>query len=413
MILFVNQMNALLRQCYMAKSAIGFLVVVVASAGCDSNTLSPEASRGSEDAARKVPYDPKDILPSTTPFQLRLLSIEPCNGQSTMVEVIGIVNNPNEVDPEKMLSLRLVSDDSQGPSNPVLGTYEFRDKSLVFKPAFPLIEGKEYVATLTMPNGESVSATYKVPAPKRSVPTISAIYPSGDVLPANHLKFYIQFSEPMQRGDIFHYFRLENVTTGTDVPRPFRHTELWSADEKQLTLWFHPGRQKTGVNLNVEIGAVLTEGDQYRLVVSKEFPSSTGVTMKDDVSKSFRAGPADHTQPDYKTWKLVTPNSETKDPLVCNLNEPLDWALLHSQLHIEDVNGNNVYGTVAIDNNDSRWLFVPDNPWNEGGYRLAIGSVLEDLAGNSVERPFEVDVNAVPIKTIASTVYRTFDVKSK
>jgi hypothetical protein len=51
---------------------------------------------------------------------------------------------------------------------------------------------------------------------------------------------------------------------------------------------------------------------------------------------------------------------------------------------------------------ERRWQFAPGEPWHEGDYRLVIGADLEDVAGNSVARPFEVDV-AGPISGRVAT----------
>ena len=65
-----------------------------------------------------------------------------------------------------------------------------------------------------------------------SVPTptppavVTKVYPSGDVLPANHLKFYLYFSKPMRGGpDLFQYLRIEDAD-GKAVYDPWLHDEL-------------------------------------------------------------------------------------------------------------------------------------------------------------------------------------------
>jgi hypothetical protein len=98
------------------------------------------------------------------------------------------------------------------------------------------------------------------------------------------------------------------------------------------------------------------------------------------------------------------------DPFTVEFPEPLDWALLQSQLWIEVVNGDRVVGTIATANNERTWQFTPQGGWFAGTYRLAIGTVLEDLAGNSVERPFEVDLTAKPRASVPRVVYRSFEV---
>ena len=35
---------------------------------------------------------------------------------------------------------------------------------------------------------------------------------------------------------------------------------------------------------------------------------------------------------------------------------------------------------------------MPEEPWAAGDYQIVVESALEDRAGNSIEKPFEVDV---------------------
>jgi hypothetical protein len=308
-------------------------------------------------------------------------------------------------------ALRLHHVNAQGQlAPPVAGTYRVVGSRVEFEPAFPLLPGHDYtsqfdpsaipaLAGLTGPL-EVHFRTAEVPQ-QRTTPRVVSIYPSGDLLPANHLKFYIDFSEPMVQGEIFGFFSLIDRTSGKPVPRPFRHTELWSADELRLTLWFHPGRQKIGVNLNVELGAILTEGNRYELRIDPEWTSRKGVPLPEPVVKSFRAGPPDHQQPDPANWKLLNiPASASTDTFVCDMLEPLDWALAHRVINIHGPLPSTaaIAGKVRLTTNDRIWRFTPSQPWSGGRYQLAIGVMLEDHAGNSVERPFEVDVSTDPVQ---------------
>jgi hypothetical protein len=40
------------------------------------------------------------------------------------------------------------------------------------------------------------------------------------------------------------------------------------------------------------------------------------------------------------------------------------------------------------------WTFTPEKPWKQGDYEILIDPELEDLAGNSITKPFEIDVTA-------------------
>ena len=289
---------------------------------------------------------------------------------------------------------------------------------MVFQPRFPLLPGEKYqvrfdstkLPGLTVRRPQPVVREYQLAAEEPSAPPrLTGIYPSGSEVPANHLKFYLLFSEPMQPGNIFIYFKLLDAR-GAEVPEPFRETELWSVDGRRLTLWFHPGRQKTGVNLNVEIGPVMVEGQRYTLVVSSDWPSQRGMPLGRAIEKSFRAGPADHTQPNADAWKLEPP-ATLRGELRVTFPEAYDWALLQSQLWVETAAGKRVPGRIEIGAGERDWSFAPVPAWRAGNYRLAAGSVLEDLAGNSLARPFEVDLQRVKPPAVGAVIYRSFTVK--
>ena len=50
-----------------------------------------------------------------------------------------------------------------------------------------------------------------------------------------------------------------------------------------------------------------------------------------------------------------------------------------------------VAGTAAVARNETQWRFTPNQPWRTGDYTLTVDNALEDLAGNRIGRPFDVD----------------------
>ncbi len=319
---------------------------------------------------------------------------------------------------ESILSLRFVPANSEAGNpnaSPIFGTYSVAGNRLIFQPRFALLPGERYLARfdptklpgIAIHGISPIVRDYQVTSTKPAAPPrITAIYPSGSEVPANHLKFYLLFSEPMQPGNIFKYFKLLNAR-GEEVSEPFRETELWSVDGRRLTLWFHPGRQKTGVNLNVEFGPVLVEGQHFTLVISGDWPSQRGVPLGRAIEKSFRAGPADHTQPNAESWG-IDPPVNARGKLRVTFPEAFDWALLQSQLWVETAAGKRVLGRIEIGAGETSWSFEPMQAWVAGSYRLAAGSVLEDLAGNSLARPFEVDLQRTKTKLVEPVIYRPF-----
>ena len=85
---------------------------------------------------------------------------------------------------------------------PLLGSIEkISGREISFSPSFPLLAGQEYLVRFLRraeQSADRLECRYRVPAPEPSpAPTVTALYPTSTVLPANHLKFYIVFSEPM------------------------------------------------------------------------------------------------------------------------------------------------------------------------------------------------------------------------
>lgn len=242
---------------------------------------------------------------------------------------------------------------------------------------------------------------------ERSKSAVS-IEPAVDVVPANHLKFYLRFPEPMERGDVFRYLRLvqidEDGNEVTEVPEPFREVALWDETFTRMTLWFHPGRQKPGVNLNVEIGPILEEGKRYRLEISEDWRSEAGQNLAESVDHVFIAGPLDNEQPDPKNWKLVrAKGSLGKFPVSIFTGEPLDPESVRKRVR------------VFLDGEEVDYRYSEEalyfDPVSKNSERVVvrIDPRVEDLAGNSVARPFNLDLEKNPeLKEKTDTIELSF-----
>jgi hypothetical protein len=51
----------------------------------------------------------------------------------------------------------------------------------------------------------------------------------------------------------------------------------------------------------------------------------------------------------------------------------------------------NLAGSVKVGGEETEWRFTPQQPWIQGEYRIVIHTTLEDLAGNHINRAFDVD----------------------
>lgn len=238
-----------------------------------------------------------------------------------------------------------------------------------------------------------------LPIPARADEAVVRIHPTAGELPANHLKFYVHFPEPMRQGEFLDHCRLSEFPSDEEVAEPFRETELWSDDGLRLTLWLHPGRQKEGVNLNVELGPVLEAGKTYRLTISGKWRTARGRPLGQHMMVVFRAGPRAAGQLDLAAWNLRPPRAGTREPLALSFPAPLDHALLGRMLRIF-AGGEEVRGRIEIPRGERGWRFVPEKNWEGKPHRLVVDSLLEDLAGNSFARPFEVDLRGPPPREV-------------
>ena len=374
------------------------LLLAVTIVGCGNDDASPRPVAGGDAANAGNPDRPTS--PESVPHPMFELDVVVADDDPTDVwitvksakpEIWSKLDLKNDDAFRAALTLHLKEDDGKGGKDsitpqPIVGEFDVTGDTLRFRPAFPLIPGEEYSARfdpnllpgLQQNRAQPLVSEYSVPKTTATKPRVVNIFPSGNIVPANHLKFYILFSEPMQRDGIFEYFRLIDLATNKAVPRPFRHVELWSKDNKRLTLWFHPGRQKRGVNLNVEVGPVLAADGKYRLEISEDWKSESGIELGETVTKEIRAGKPDHRQPEPKTWFLSNPRGGSKDFLTCDFHEPLDWALLHSELSVQDSAGNRIPGRVELGYGELSWVFHPQQAWKAGKYRVAVGHLLED-----------------------------------
>ncbi len=277
---------------------------------------------------------------------------------------------------------------------PMMGAMQRVDGGLVFKPRFPLRPNTEFIVAVQQ-NASLKPFHLKVstPATEQPTTTINAVFPSSSVLPENTLKFYICFSAPMRKGEIYDFIKLRQVD-GAEIELPFLEIEqeLWSRDSTRLTLLLDPGRIKRGLKPREEMGPIFVSGKSYELVVDGAWPDARGVELGKTFVKQFRVSDEDRTQPDPRRWKVVHPKVASDDPLVLEFSEPLDHPMLQRAIRVVDANGDSVAGKLNLSDHEKRWSFVPDGLWRRGEYSVLIDENLEDNAGNSIGRAFDIDV---------------------
>jgi hypothetical protein len=280
----------------------------------------------------------------------------------------------------------------------VLGSYSVEQGTLVFRPRYPVAAGVNYRVVFHPPGGSVVETSIAgPPRPVNPVARVVAVYPSANVLPANLLRFYIQFSAPMSRGEAAVRLHLLD-SKGKALTAVFlAGEELWDPAGTRLTMTLDPGRIKRGLTSNMALGDAIVEGKQYTLSIDQGWNDARGVAMVEGFRKNFRGAPADRVPPDPKTWRIAPPGAGSRNPLVVTFGEPLNHALLERMVRLD------VAGKVVIPPGETEWRFVPDSPWRAGSYKLMVNTAIEDLAGNRPGLPFDVDVFQNVTEHIATT----------
>jgi len=136
----------------------------------------------------------------------------------------------------------------------VSGRYLLFEDEVQFIPHFPFERDVKYRATFNpQPLGASrtaellnleflIRSEQQAPAPTE----VTHIYPSSDLLPENLLRFYVCFSNSMQRGLALEQISLldaDGQPVGDALYRP--PVELWDRTMRRLTVLLDPGRLKT------------------------------------------------------------------------------------------------------------------------------------------------------------------------
>lgn len=282
---------------------------------------------------------------------------------------------------------------------PISGAVEVSGDRVWFRSRYPFDANARYWVTLDWRLlGDDLdvltSLSFLTPAaPERPATTVTQIYPSSEVLPENQLRFYIHFSAPMSRGEAYKRIHLIDAA-GREVDGAFLELdeELWDRAMCRFTLLCDPGRVKRGLKPREELGPVLIEGKNYTLVVDRDWPDAMGRALGEKLTKAFRVGPPDESPLDPKGWKLAAPRADSSEPLIVHFGKPLDRALAERVLSVRSAAGEAVKGRVELAASESTWRFIPTEPWPAGEYRLVADTTLEDLAGNSIGRAFDVDV---------------------
>jgi hypothetical protein len=317
--------------------------------------------------------------------------IAPPGGGAAYIEVAGAPDSLLRASPDDLAKALRVSVDADAP--PILGTYSVAGRSVRFTPLYPFDAGRQYRVVFAHDGAAApLTATVGLPAQYTTPSTVVArVYPSGDVVPENLLRMYIEFSSPMGRPSGIAHMKLLDED-GKEIEGAFLPLdyEFWSPDHTRFTAFLDPGRVKRGILPNQQMGRALKPGHSITLAISREWRDEHGLPLKADFTRVFRVGPADTRAIDTTVWQIVPPPAGGRTGLVVRFPEALDRGLLMRALGVRRDNAS-VDGAIAIGDGETQWTFTPRDPWRAGPYQLVALDILEDVAGNQIGRAFEVD----------------------
>ena len=227
------------------------------------------------------------VLLAAAPPTIRL---ERPDDPRSAIEIIGL--DPLDARPE---ALTVTTADGPADAPSLFGETKVESGVLRFRPRFPLEPGLHYQATLRLADGTAVSGRLSVPKAKRTTRRASVVRvsPSASVLPENLLRFYVEFSAPMSRGEAYDRVHLLDGS-GQRIDMPFLELgeELWDPRGVRFTLLLDPGRIKNGLRPREEAGPVLEAGKTYTLVIDKNWRRRRGRPthrrLPEDVSRPLR-----------------------------------------------------------------------------------------------------------------------------
>lgn len=364
-------------------------LALILAAGCSRPAVAPPVPRADKADA--------DVIRFVQEGEAQY--IEAFDAENAVQTALG------SADDAKLSAALAVRSVKNGP--PMLGAYSVtnRDqaKAIRFVPRFTLSPGLSYAVTFnTTPlvgeqAGRTRESVIAVPKQAGPPPEVVAVYPSGDVLPENQLRFYVHFSNPMRRGEAYSHFHLIGPQ-GEDRKQPFHalDEELWDETGKRLSLLFNPGRVKKGLVPREQDGPVLVAGNKYTLLIDDGLCDARGERLSREHRKEFTAIPPQEAKLDPRTWKLSPPKLPDGS-LIVRFDRPLDHGQLSNQrspyLAVEDVGGRRVAGRVALSEREQCWTFTPAKPWVGGRFALVAHPELSDPCGNTVARSFEEDLD--------------------
>jgi len=290
----------------------------------------------------------------------------------------------------------------------IIGKTVVENNTFSFIPVIPFGWNQQYTILY-----DNILTYYTLPIPENyNHLSVEKIYPTNTAVPSNLLKWYIKFSKPINTASVYSHIKLLK-NSGELVERAILPLEnaLISEDGTLLTIWIEPGRQKRNLIPNQQLGPVFNSNESYQLVISKTIKDRNGISMQDTVSHTFSITEADRIQPNIHNWILQIPNQNSVSNLVITSNESLDYGSTLNNITVFDDQNKIIRGVWSLSDAETNFSFTPNESWKKGNYQIVFNDVIEDLAGNSLHRLFDTDIDDHPNKKNTSKHQLEFDIK--
>jgi hypothetical protein len=259
-------------------------------------------------------------------------------------------------------------------------------------PRFPFVAGTEYEVEIDGAVVGTVTRAIRAASPPTT--EVVAIRPTASTVPRNLLRCYVEFSAPMREAGAAHV-RLVGADGaplgGALLPTAY---ELWDSERRRLTLLFDPARIKRGLVSHRALGYPLAERASVSLVVDADFPDASGRPLRERAVRTWEVVDDERRRVMPSSWSLIPGAVGTMDPLRVVFDRPLDHALVTRCLQVVGATGE-LAGSVEVGDEERSWMFAPAAPWVDEEHRLVVDPVLEDVAGNSVQRVFDRDLSEI------------------
>lgn len=272
---------------------------------------------------------------------------------------------------------------------PTAGRLVIDGDDVCFVPRFPFLAGTEVevevdgavVGTATCPDRPASPSTTEV----------VAIRPTGPTVPRNLLRCYVEFSAPVRETGATHVRLVDADGAPIVGARLATEHELWDPDRRRLTVLLDPARIKRGLVAHRAAGYPLREHESVTLVVDAELPDAAGRPLRTGATRTWTVVGDERRHVAPQSWSLTPGAAGTTEPLTVEFDRPLDHGLLARCLGVS-ARSRPVHGTDAVGPEERSWTFAPALPWADVPHRLVVDPVLEDVAGNSVQRVFDRDL---------------------